>query len=153
MREVWPPQKIQVPDNFCREEAPTPNDRQDFVIANFSPNFSCAVKSAQHSNGRKICKEISQLTRRGTQFRAPEQIVAQLNLRIRGWGNYFCLGSVSKAYRNVDAHARVRMRRWLCGKYKINNTGKGNFPDEYLYQKLGLIRLTQTTAHLPWAKT
>jgi hypothetical protein len=32
---------------------------------------------------------------------------------LKGWGNYFRLGSVSKAYRAVDSHVRNRLRRWL----------------------------------------
>jgi glycosyl hydrolase family 42 (putative beta-galactosidase)/group II intron maturase len=35
---------------------------------------------------------------------------------VRGWGNYFSLGPVSKAYRAVDAHTRYRLRQWL--RYK-----------------------------------
>ena len=31
--------------------------------------------------------------------------------------------------------------------------GTGEYPDEYLYEKLGLIRLEKLTANLPWAKT
>jgi len=30
--------------------------------------------------------------------------VAKLNWVLTGWSNYFCLGSVSKAYRAIDTH-------------------------------------------------
>jgi RNA-directed DNA polymerase len=77
--------------------------------------------------------------------------VAELNRVLIGWANYFCLGPVSKAYRAIDAHVMERLRRWLCRKHKIPGRGEARFPDEHLYQKLGLKRLSLTTRNLPWA--
>ena len=45
-----------------------------------------------------------------------------------------------------------RLRQWLCRKHKVRGAGTGPYPDEYLYETLGLVRLTKTTANLPWAK-
>jgi RNA-directed DNA polymerase len=70
-----------------------------------------------------------------------EELVGELNLVLKGWGNYFRLGSVSKAYRAVDGHARHRLRQWLCHKHKVKGHDRNRFKDEYLYQKLGLFRL------------
>ena len=81
-----------------------------------------------------------------------EDKVAELNRILTGWANYFCLGPVSKAYRAVDAHARGRLRKWLCKKHKTPGSGTARFPDEHLYQKLGLKRLAPSTRNLPWAK-
>jgi RNA-directed DNA polymerase len=78
--------------------------------------------------------------------------VGELNLVVKGWGNYFRLGSVSKAYRTVDGHARHRLRPWLCNKHKLKRHGRNRFKDEYLYQKLGLFRLERFSTNLPWAK-
>ena len=36
-------------------------------------------------------------------------LVAGLNRKLRGWANHFCLGPVSKAYRAVGSHTRVRI--------------------------------------------
>jgi RNA-directed DNA polymerase len=81
-----------------------------------------------------------------------EDRVTHLNRLLLGWANYFCLGPVSKAYRAVDAHARKRLRQWLRGKHKQPGTGYTRWPDVYLYQTLGLVRLETRTANLPWAK-
>ena len=78
--------------------------------------------------------------------------VARLNRLLRGWANYFCLGPVSKAYRAVDAHARRRLRQWLCGKHKTPGRGTSRYPDQYLYETLGLARLAARTRSFPWAK-
>jgi hypothetical protein len=102
---------------------------------------------------QRICADVSEQTQRSTQGKQAEDLVAGLNRKLRGWANYFCLGPVSKAYRAVDSHTRQRLRRWLCGKHKKAGTGMGAYPDEYLYEKLGLLRLEKQTANLPWANT
>jgi hypothetical protein len=67
-----------------------------------------------------------QLDHNGNEHRA--------SLVVKGWGNYFRLGSVSKAYGVVDGHARYRLRQWLCHKHKVRGHGRNRFRDEYLYQ-------------------
>lgn len=100
-----------------------------------------------------IMGKISHLTNRQSRHHETAVKVEELNALMRGWGNYFCLGPVSKAYRAVDAHARHRLRQWLCKKHKKQSRGFGSYSDEYLYKTLGLIRLESTTSNLPWAKT
>lgn len=78
--------------------------------------------------------------------------MGRLNRLLVGWGNYFCLGPVSKAYRAVDAHTCKRLRWWLCNKHKRKGQGTKRYPDEYLYEQLGLVRLPMRTHNLPWAK-
>ena len=83
---------------------------------------------------------------------AAENVVWRLNRLLLGWGNYFHLGPVSKAYRAIDAHTCHRLRRWLCRKHKIGGQGTRRFPNEFLVSDLGLMRLSATTHNLPWAK-
>jgi hypothetical protein len=56
-----------------------------------------------------------------------------------------------EAYRVVDAHARYRLRQWLCAKHKVKGQGTSRFPDEYLDQTLGLVKLQLQTRNFPWA--
>jgi RNA-directed DNA polymerase len=100
----------------------------------------------------RVCEKISQMTQREWCWKETEELVGDLNLVIKGWGNYFQLGSVSKAYRSVDSHARNRLRRWLCRKHKVKGQGRNRFDDEYLHAKLGLVRLARFSTNLPWAK-
>ena len=79
-------------------------------------------------------------------------MVGDPNLKLRGWANYFQLGSVSKAYRIVDGHVRYQLRRWLCHKHKVKGHGKTRFCDQYLETKLGLVRLERLNTNRPWAK-
>ena len=99
----------------------------------------------------QLCRGISEITeRRWTPMESQER-VGKLNRAMIGWANYFCLGPVSKAYRAVDAHARHRLRQWLRRKHKVTGAGTARFPDEYLYETLGLARLELRTRNLPWA--
>ena len=101
---------------------------------------------------RRAMAEISKLTSCRTTWMAAEDVVGRLNRLLVGWGNYFHLGPVSKAYRAIDAHASHRLRRWLCRKHKFGGRGTRRFPDEFLVSDLGLVRLSATTHNLPWAK-
>ncbi|HEY9015365.1 MAG TPA: group II intron reverse transcriptase/maturase [Gemmatimonadales bacterium] len=103
------------------------------------------------SSLQRLCREISERTHRRRQFLSPEQQVAQLNRILAGWSNYFCLGQVSKAYRSVDQHVCGRLRQWLRRKHKLRSTGQTRYPDRYLYEELGLLRLSERTRSFPWA--
>lgn len=100
---------------------------------------------------RQMCESIHELTRRRYGLLDPEIVVARLNRRLRGWANYFRLGPVSPAYRAVERHATRRLRQWLCRKHKTPGRGTARFPDAYLYDQLGLVRLSTLTRNLPWA--
>ena len=78
----------------------------------------------------------------------------RLNRLLIGWANYFCLGPVSKAYRVADQYTRHRLRQWLRAKHKLyQGAERSRFPDQYLEQQLGLVRLQGRTRNLPWANT
>jgi RNA-directed DNA polymerase len=102
---------------------------------------------------QRLCRAVSDVTGRHSIQQDEATIVGTLNRKLIGWSNYFCLGPVSKAYRAVDKHTTRRLRQWLCTKHKVAGQGTGKFPDEALYLKYGLIRLTQRTNSLPWATT
>ena len=106
-----------------------------------------AKKSVQ-----RMVESIRQETERQKAWLDAEQVVRRLNQKLDGWANYFCLGSVSPAYRAIDQYTTQRLRRWLCKKHKVTGRGKTSFPDQYLREELGLITLSVRTRNLPWAK-
>jgi RNA-directed DNA polymerase len=106
-------------------------------------------------SAKKIARlrdEIHELTDRRWQWMAVEDQVARLNRLLLGWSNYFCLGPVSRTYRAIDQHVRFRLRQWLCGKHKVGTRGTSRFPDQYLSDELGLMRLSVRTKSFPWAR-
>jgi group II intron reverse transcriptase/maturase len=100
---------------------------------------------------QRICRQVSELTRRRWLLLDAEDRVARINRLLRGWSDYFCLGPVSRAYRSVDRHTRRRLRQWLRAKHKVRGEGTSRFPDAYLHQELELIELQVRTRDSPWA--
>ena len=100
---------------------------------------------------RRVCDVISESTGRHMALLSAGVQVARLNRLLVGWANYFCLGPVSQAYRAIDQHVCHRLRQWLCAKHKVQGQGTARFPDEYLYQELGLTRLSVRTRTFSWA--
>lgn len=100
---------------------------------------------------RRICVALSESTGRHMTLLPVEEQVTRLNRMLVGWANYFCLGPVSQAYRAIDQHVCRRLRQWLCAKHKVQGQGTARFPDDYLYQSLGLERLGPRTHSFSWA--
>ena len=100
----------------------------------------------------RLCGAIHEMTSPRWYLKTVTDRVTQLNRMLAGWANYFCLGPVSPAYRAIDAHVRFRLRQWLCGKHQVRGRGRTQWPDQHLYEKLGLVRLALRTRSLPWAK-
>jgi group II intron reverse transcriptase/maturase len=115
----------------------------------YSPKDGRAFIGTRPSRKRvsSICQEISQMTRRESYWKPVPQMVEDLNRTLRGWGNYFCLGAVSRAYRAVDNHARHRLRQWLNGKHRSRGYREVRQAPMALHRDLGLLRLASTTAN------
>ena len=101
---------------------------------------------------RKLTAKVSKLTEARRSLLEAEVVVGQLNRLLSGWSQYFCLGPVDKSYRVADAHTTHRLRQWLRRKHKVSGSGTKRYPDEYLYESLGLIQLKRKPQNLPWAK-
>jgi RNA-directed DNA polymerase len=88
-----------------------------------------------------LYRKLSEQTGRQWLWLEPEEMVGRLNDVLRGWANYFCLGTVTAAYRKVTAHACYRLRWWLVRKYRVRGSQWTRFADRYLHETLGLLRL------------
>jgi group II intron reverse transcriptase/maturase len=128
-----------------------PEEKFDFLGYTFgrcySPKTGRAYLGTTPSKKRvqRICASISTETGRNKTLLDPATIVETLNHIMIGWANYFCLGPVSKAYRAVECHACMRLRRWLCAKHKISWQATKLYSDKTLHDVLGLVRLTRRT--------
>ncbi len=156
MRDMMSKLKLTVNEKKTRV-CHVPEEKFDFLGYTFgrcySPKTGRAYLGTVPSKKRvqRICAGISELTRRSQTQRDAETLVADLNRRLIGWANYFCLGPVSKAYRAVERHTRRRLRQWLCAKHQRPGQGIGRYSDATLHEGLGLVRLAKRTASVPWA--
>jgi len=156
MRDMMSKLKLTVNEKKTRV-CHVPEEKFDFLGYTFgrcySPKTGRAYLGTVPSKKRvqRICAGISELTRRSQTQRDAETLVADLNRRLIGWANYFCLGPVSKAYRAVERHTRRRLRQWLCAKHQRPGQGIGRYSDATLHEGLGLVRLAKRTASFPWA--
>jgi len=83
---------------------------------------------------------------------SPENLVTVISRLLRGWCGYFDQGPVVKVYDLVRRYSERRIRRWLVKRRGGRGTGYRQFPDEYLYQTLGLYAIPLRRADLPRAK-
>ncbi len=71
-----------------------------------------------------------------------EEVVAQVNRLLRGWGNYFCYGSVARAYWRVEAFLLHRARGFLVRRHKVPGRGNQRFPADRVFGDGGLVKLS-----------
>jgi group II intron reverse transcriptase/maturase len=139
--------------HVCR----VPEESFDFLGYTFGRGY--APRTGQPYIGARPSKKsiarlrraISEQTSARWGLLEPDEIVGRLNLMLTGWANYFSYGSISRAYRVVDYHARERLRQWLCRKHKMPGRGTARFPLQYGYQNLGLVELRGRRRSFPRA--
>ena len=131
-----------------------PEETFDFLGYTLGRNYDCRTgesylgpRPAQKKIDR-LCGAITELTERRKAWRDVEELIGRINRKLRGWSNYFRIGTISKAYRNIDSHTRYRVRQWLCAKFKEQGHGKRRFSDQYLHGKLRLYQLQSTKRQL-----
>lgn len=100
----------------------------------------------------KLLEKIHEETSVRWLTKSAENRIEELNPILRGWGNYFNQGPVTKVYAKIQKYTEKRLRRWLVKKHKQRGTGYRQYPDKYIYDKLGLYKLPAKRADLLRAK-
>jgi RNA-directed DNA polymerase len=120
----------------------------DFLGYTFGPMFSRRTggrylgATPSKKRVKRFKQKLREVLKPGNQGRI-QDVVAAVNRRVVGWGNYFSVGTRSDVYRSLDEYTCMLLRKFLVRRHKVSGRGTRRFGNQWLRSNLGLVRLYQ----------
>jgi RNA-directed DNA polymerase len=132
-------------------------ERFDFLGYSFGPHYfpkngrRYLGASPSKKSVARLKPRISAILHRGN--KDPwDEVCAELNRKLVGWGRYFNYGTCMPAHRAIDHHVEKRVRRFLAQRHKVPSHGTRRFSYETIFGELGVVCLRKLAVRrTPWA--
>jgi RNA-directed DNA polymerase len=130
-------------------------ERFDFLGYSFGPHYPYNSGVRQQMSASPSKKSVQRLKAKVRELLVPSntdpwpEVRDDLNRSLRGWSNYFNLGSPVMAFRSVDHYVRERVRAFLARRHKVAGRGTRRFTYDAIHRDRGVLCLERLPRAAP----
>jgi RNA-directed DNA polymerase len=130
-------------------------ERFDFLGYSFGPHYPYNSGVRQQMSASPSKKSVQRLKAKVRELLVPSNtdpwpaVRDDLNRSLRGWSNYFNLGSPVMAFRSVDHYVRERVRAFLARRHKVAGRGTRRFTYDAIHRDRGVLCLERLPRAAP----
>ena len=90
---------------------------------------------------KKLRDGLREKLNRGTLWRPVDEVITELNRKLKGWAGYFHYGNSNKVMSTVNWAVSGRLQRWLWRKHGCTSGLWSTYSAEELHERFQLYRM------------